>query len=87
MTYDFGLSAYPNPMDEQTTIQFNLANETKVDLSIYDVIGKNVVQVTGGNLGSGQHTYTLDASDLNAGVYFIKLKAGNREMVKKIIVQ
>lgn len=86
LTADFGLSAYPNPLDEQTTLQFNLTNETNVDLSIYDVIGKNIMNVAKGNLGSGAHSYTIDASELNAGVYFVKLKAGNREMVKKIII-
>jgi PKD repeat protein len=87
MTYDFGLTAYPNPFETHTNISFNLDNEKDVILSVYDIIGKEVMGVVNGNLSEGKHTYRIDGSDLGSGVYFVKLKAGNRETVKKVVLQ
>ncbi len=87
MTSDFGLTVYPNPFETQTNVSFTLENEKKVELSVYDMIGKQVMSLTKGNLSGGSHTFMIDGSDLGAGVYFVKLKADNRESVMKVILQ
>lgn len=84
---NFGLTAYPNPFDSQTTVSFSLDNEKDVELNVYDVIGKQVMNLTKGSLSAGEHNYIMDGSDLGAGVYFVKLKAGNSEKVMKVILQ
>lgn len=87
MTADYGLTSYPNPFETQTNVSFTLENEKKVELNVYDMIGKQVMNLTKGNLQGGSHNFTIDGSDLGAGVYFIKLKVDNRESVMKIVHQ
>jgi PKD repeat protein len=87
MTSDFGLTVYPNPFETQANVSFSLENEKKVELNVYDMIGKQVMSLTNGNLSGGLHRYMIDGSDLGAGVYFVKLKADNRESVMKVILQ
>lgn len=87
IAYDFGLTSYPNPFDQQTTVSFNLDNTKEVELTVYDVIGKQVMTLAKGNLSEGQHTFNIDGTALKAGVYFVKLKAGNVERTMKIIHQ
>lgn len=86
-TYDFHLTAYPNPFESNTTVTFNLENNIDVNLELYDMIGKKVMNIAKGNLSSGQHSYTINGNELASGVYFVKMKAGNREQVMKVIVQ
>jgi len=87
LNYDFNLIAYPNPFESNTTISFNLETEADVDLNVYDVIGKQVMSLKNGKLSGGEHTFALDGSNLGAGIYFVKLKAGNKENVMKVILQ
>lgn len=87
LTYDFNLSTFPNPFDGNTTISFDLDNEKDTEVAIYDVIGKKVMVLANGSLSPGKHSYNVNGSELESGVYFVKLKAGNRATMKKIIVQ
>ncbi len=87
LTYDFNLSSFPNPFDGNTTISFELNNETETEVAIYDVIGKKVMVLANGNLSQGKHSFNVNGSELESGVYFVKLKAGNRATMKRIIVQ
>jgi PKD repeat protein len=86
-TIDYGLIAYPNPFETQTNVSFTLENEKKVELDVYDMIGKQVMSLTKGELSGGSHTFSIDGSELESGVYFIKLKVDNNERVMKVVHQ
>lgn len=87
LTYNFNLSTFPNPFDGNTTISFDLDNEKDGEVAIYDVIGKKVMVLASGSLSQGKHTYNVNGNELESGVYFVKLNAGNQATMKKIIVQ
>jgi hypothetical protein len=66
---------YPNPFNPSSTISFNLASDSKVNLKIFNVLGQEVAQVLNSDMMAGSHEVKFDASDLNSGIYFYKLTA------------
>ena len=72
------LKIYPNPVQDELTI--TLQNNAVISAyEIYDITGKRV-------MGSTQITSNrIQVSELSKGMYFMKIKAGNLEMVSKFI--
>lgn len=70
---------YPNPFNPVTTIEFNLPKVSYVNLSIYDITGKSVINVLNGFLLSGgTHRYRIEEFgklNLSSGTYFYRLEA------------
>ncbi len=75
---------YPNPFNPSTMITYSLAEEVKVNLKIYDVMGREVAQLINETQNTGEHHYNFDASALSSGIYFYKLSAGDFVSVKKM---
>ena len=74
MTASFNV--YPNPVNDRLYIE----TETEVkEVVVYDVYGRQQTTV------NGQQTSSIDISNLNSGVYFIKVVTENGEVVKRII--
>jgi hypothetical protein len=65
---------YPNPFNPSTTIKFGLPEQSNVTLTIFNVLGQKVFELST-NLFSGSHSYSFDASKLSSGVYVYSLKA------------
>ena len=87
------ISNYPNPFNPSTTILFNLNTEyaENTELVIYNLKGQKVKQLIKDQLSAGQHTAVWNGLDdegksVTSGVYFYKLKAGNFEQTKKMIL-
>jgi hypothetical protein len=82
---------YPNPFNPSTKINFTLAVDSKVSLSVFDVLGQEVMTIINNELTAGNHQVDFSAVGLNSGVYFYKLNAaGNNGSsfsdVKKMIL-
>ena len=82
---------YPNPFNPSTMINFSLAADSKVSLSVFDVLGQEVANLISGNLASGSHEINFNASNVNSGVYFYRIDATgvdgtNFTSVKKMIL-
>ncbi len=68
------------------TIRYQLNNTNNVQLIIYDIVGREVKTLINQRQKVGQHTITFDASDLASGIYIYKLKAGDFEQTRKMIL-
>ncbi|MFZ1323430.1 MAG: choice-of-anchor B family protein [Ignavibacteria bacterium] len=77
---------YPNPFNPSTNIEFDLPVSEAVSLELYDITGKKVFDMLNENLSPGKYKYTLNGSNLNSGVYFIKFSAGSFTSVRKILL-
>ncbi|MBI4546505.1 MAG: T9SS type A sorting domain-containing protein [Ignavibacteriae bacterium] len=64
---------YPNPFNPRTTIDYDLASASYVQLSIFNVLGNDVMQLVHQNQTAGKYTVSLDASTLPSGIYFYRL--------------
>jgi hypothetical protein len=73
---DFALNQnYPNPFNPTTKIEYSLSVDSRVSLTVYNLLGEAVVNLVNTNVAAGNQEITFDASGLNSGVYFYKLDA------------
>ncbi len=66
---------YPNPFNPTTTISYQLASDSHVKLSIYDVAGREVAILVNDVQSAGQQYMDWNAENLTSGVYFYRLEA------------
>ena len=71
--------AYPNPFNPTTTIEFSLEESGNVILSVYDLSGKKVTEITNAVYSPGNHKVVYDGSGLASGTYFYQIQAGSEE--------
>jgi photosystem II stability/assembly factor-like uncharacterized protein len=84
---EFNLSQnYPNPFNPSTTIKYSLTQAERVTLSIYDLLGREVVKVTDEEKPAGEYETTWNASAYPSGVYFLRMQAGQFSETKKIVL-
>jgi len=76
---------YPNPFNSSTVINFALARNSRVRLSIYSLLGLEISHFDN-TFEPGEHTYEWDASTLPTGVYFYRLRVGNSSTTKRMIL-
>jgi hypothetical protein len=77
---------YPNPFNPKTTIQFDLPVDSQVKLTIFDILGREVVTLVDEKMQAGSQTVSFDAAQYPTGVYFYHLKAGDRTFQKKMML-
>ena len=74
------LQNYPNPFNPTTTIKFDLPDNSKIKLSIYNSLGQLVRVLVDKELPAGHHQAVWDGRDFNgsvlaSGLYFYQIKA------------
>jgi hypothetical protein len=82
---------HPNPFNPSTTIGYYLPRAMHVTLTVYDVRGARVRTLVDRPLGVGHHSTEWDGTDtggsrVGSGVYFYRLRAGNKVITKKLVV-
>ncbi|MEA3286317.1 MAG: T9SS type A sorting domain-containing protein [Candidatus Marinimicrobia bacterium] len=75
---------YPNPFNPNTSIRFNLLEDSNLKLGIYDVQGKLIQTLIQDHFPAGDHRLTWNARDLAAGIYFIRLETGAETIVRRM---
>ncbi|MBT7787977.1 MAG: T9SS type A sorting domain-containing protein [Calditrichaeota bacterium] len=78
--------AYPNPFNSMTRLFFSLTTNTKIDLKLYDIRGREVMDISQSWYPAGNHTVALMPEGLAGGVYFARMKAGNTEQTRKVVL-
>ena len=79
------LSSYPNPFHTANTITFNLEKEGNIQLSVFDVMGRQVALLVNGVAKAGIHRVPFDAKGLPGGVYWVKLVHNGKSVMKQIV--
>jgi hypothetical protein len=77
---------YPNPFNPVTTINYQLPKTTNVELTIYNSIGQKVVKLVDEHKQAGYHFVNWDAKEMASGLYFYRIKAGEFEQVRKMLL-
>jgi hypothetical protein len=78
---------YPNPFNPVTSITYELPVESKVRLSVYNILGELVAIIADDLQDEGYHSSDWDASNVASGVYFYKLEAAGMSDNSKSFVQ
>ncbi len=89
---DFNLTNFPNPFNPETTISFSVKqNSVFVNLEVYNIKGQKVKTLINEEMQKGKHTIIWSGLDSNkksvsSGIYLYKIKAGNQESVKRMLL-
>ena len=84
---DFRLSQnYPNPFNPSTTIEYQIPQASFVTIKVYDVLGKEIVTLVNEEKPAGIHEVSFEPKDLTSGLYLYKIKAGNFEQTRKMLL-
>lgn len=77
---------YPNPFNPLTTIEYHLAEDSQVKLSVYNISGVKVAELENGFKERGTHTVTFDAGNVASGVYFYRLQTASVVQIRKMLL-
>ena len=76
---------YPNPFNPIVNLDFEIPNNTFVDVVIYDIAGRVVQTLSSKQFYSaGYHTISWNAENFSSGIYFIRFSSEHIEKTKKI---
>ncbi len=81
---------YPNPFTQSTTIAFSLVEATPVRLSIYNLLGVHIADLTDGWMSAGTHEILWDGRNahglpVSTGLYVYRLSASNTNVTKHML--
>lgn len=74
----------PNPVQDNTSISFYLPKDGKINLTVSNTLGQEVMVLSKENFTKGMHTVQMDANSLSTGVYFYKLEANKNSVTKQL---
>jgi len=79
-------TAYPNPFNPVTNINFTLPFESGVTLEVYDMQGRIIELLVSGDMKPGYHSVIWNADKHSSGVYFVKMIAGEYVNTQKLML-
>ena len=77
---------YPNPFNPTTVIKFGLPRDSKVQLSVYNILGQKVADLLNETREAGYHSVEFNATRLASGSYFYRIETGSYTAVKKMLI-
>lgn len=81
------MNVYPNPATDVVNIKYTLEKASDVEIVILDELGRMIRAVQKDQMGVGEQTAQINIADLPAGVYYVRMVAGDVVETKGIIVQ
>ncbi len=66
------IPAYPNPFNRSTVIRVELPEASRLELTVYNILGARVAELATNTFSAGRHSFVFDAAGLASGIYFIR---------------
>ena len=88
----FALSQnYPNPFNPVTTINYDLPQQSHVNLMIYDILGREVVKLVSEEIPAGYQSVIWNTRNnfgqlVSAGIYFYQIQTKDFVKTKKMVL-
>lgn len=77
---------YPNPFNPSTTIRCSVPQAAHINLTVLDVLGREIAIVFDGIQEAGGHSFQFDAQNFPSGVYMYRLTSGSFTQTRKMLV-
>lgn len=82
---------YPNPFNPETKIEYHLAEEADILLTVYNQMGQIIRVLENSRKNAGIYTVTFDGKDhsghqLPSGIFIYKLDAGEHTFIRKMLL-
>jgi hypothetical protein len=82
---DFTL--FPNPSNEKSSISFNIAEPSNLEINLMDLQGKILRTLAEGAFLSGKHGINFEVKGMQSGIYLIEVKTESGRFVHKMLVE
>ncbi len=79
-------SVFPNPANDKLNIYCNMNTSSPITVCMEDIQGK-LISRSQLMMGKGENHLSIDVSDINKGIYFVRLSTENSNMTKKVIIE
>lgn len=79
------VTCYPNPFSSEVTIEINLTERNRVNLSINNLTGQQVKLFNQDYLQPGTYRYQWNPLNLSGGIYVCKLNVGDKTFFRKVV--
>jgi len=85
------LKNYPNPFNPETEIRFQIPEDARVVIKVYNSLGQEVLTLSDANYSAGVHSVRWNGTDnfgnaVPSGVYFYQMNSGSFNQVRKMIL-
>ena len=75
---------YPNPARDRVQVAYEVGTPTDVRMTLYDVLGRRVMTAHDGMTPAGAHVAAVDTRSLAAGVYVLRVEAGDTVETRRL---
>ena len=79
-------NVYPNPAKDKLNIVCNLKQNTLVQIEVMDIQGKQI-KVQDFAMIKGENQVSFDLSDVQKGIYFVRMKSEGESLSQKLVVE
>jgi hypothetical protein len=83
---DLNLSLFPNPATTHITVSFDLSQNERVSISLYDMLGRSVGVLENSDFCSGRHSINYDLRNIPEGVYLLILSTNHETLSKHLLL-
>ena len=88
---EFDLSNYPNPFNPSTTISFTIQEDSKIELSVYNIKGQKIKSLLSDQIAAGKHSIVWNGEDasgkkVSSGIYLYKLQTQAVTQTRKMLL-
>jgi len=77
---------FPNPFNPSTTFNYSIPEQSKVVITVYDILGNEIETLVNEEKIAGTYEVTFDAGNLSSGIYFYKIQVGEFVESKKMVL-
>ena len=82
---------HPNPFNPVTEIRFDLDTQVRVTLSVYNILGQEIIRLADQDFPAGSHTVIWDGTDeygqaVASGIYLYRIQAGEQTASRKMVL-
>ena len=80
------LQNYPNPFNPVTSIQYEITQQSHVELMVHNIAGQEIARLVDGFQDAGLHEAVFNAASIPTGMYLYTLKTERKTIIKKMMV-
>ena len=81
------ISTYPNPFSTIVNFKFNLEEEAKVNIEIFNIVGSKVETIHNSILKPGDYLFRWDGSSYDNGIYLYNFKVDDKIETGRVILR
>jgi len=77
---------YPNPFNSSTMIKYQIPQEGRVRINLYNILGEKILTLFEGEREKGIYSFAFSSNELPSGNYFYSLESNSSRLVKKLTI-